>query len=219
MKKRYVVLGLSAVLALGLAVPALGGSGPTATTSASGKKTAKKALKKAKKASKQATAAQGDANDALAAANGAQTAADAATAAQGGVSLSRVSYVRETADGNTTEVLNTQGFRVLASCPANDLEVFVRTTVNDSLVESMSFDVNDPTANDNGVSDEDFDTNDNLNLLPTDDDEQNGHTEYLNPDLGQVTFHWSAIDGAAGFNDPECAFTGHAESSGAPAAP
>jgi hypothetical protein len=51
--KRYLVLGLGAVLALAVAVPAFGGSSdPSATTSASAKKTAKKALKKAKQANK-----------------------------------------------------------------------------------------------------------------------------------------------------------------------
>jgi hypothetical protein len=66
MSKRYLVLGLSAVLALAVAVPAIGqSSDPTATTSASAKKTAKKALKKAKQAKKLAQQAlnENDAQD------------------------------------------------------------------------------------------------------------------------------------------------------------
>jgi hypothetical protein len=70
MRKRYVVLGLSAFLALALSVPALGGpTNPVASISASVKSIANKALKKAK-------AAQATANSALAAANGAQTTAN-----------------------------------------------------------------------------------------------------------------------------------------------
>ncbi len=94
MNKRYIVLGLSAFLALALAVPALGGpSNPIAGSAANAKKTAKKALKKAKSAQNSADSAQSSANkaqstadDAATAASGAQTSADnaqaAATAAQ-----------------------------------------------------------------------------------------------------------------------------------------
>jgi hypothetical protein len=89
MRKRYLILGLSAFLALALTVPALGGpSNPIADVSATAKKTAKKALKKSKKAQQAADAAQQTANqagnaadDAQATANGAQTAAEAAQAA------------------------------------------------------------------------------------------------------------------------------------------
>lgn len=88
MSKRYVVLGLSLVLALALAVPALGGpSNPIASISASVKKTANKALKTAKQAKKQAknalnkaNGAQSSANDASAAAKKAQESADGAQA-------------------------------------------------------------------------------------------------------------------------------------------
>ncbi|MGB7589293.1 MAG: hypothetical protein WBM00_11350 [Solirubrobacterales bacterium] len=74
MKKRYVVFGLSVVLALALAVPALGGpTNPIASVSASVKSIANKALKKAKQAQNTANTAQG-------AANNAQTSADKALA-------------------------------------------------------------------------------------------------------------------------------------------
>ena len=76
MKNRYLVLGLSVVLALALAVPALGGpSNPVASLSASVKSVANKALKKAKTAQKTAEAAQNAANSAQTAANSAGTAA------------------------------------------------------------------------------------------------------------------------------------------------
>lgn len=95
MSKRYLVLGLSVVLALSLAVPALGGpSNPIADISASAKKTATKALKKAKAAQKTANSAlteakkgvsdaataQGSANSAKATADSAKAAADSAKA-------------------------------------------------------------------------------------------------------------------------------------------
>lgn len=75
MKSRYLVLGLSLVLALALAVPALGGpTNPLASISATVKQTANKALKKAK-------AAQQTANSALATANTANNTADTASKA------------------------------------------------------------------------------------------------------------------------------------------
>ena len=92
MRKRYVVFGLAAVLAIALTVPALGGpSNPIATTAASVKSTAKKALKKAKKANTAAQNAQATADGAASAAakaqqdaNSAQTSADTAqTTAEG----------------------------------------------------------------------------------------------------------------------------------------
>ena len=80
MNSRYLVLALSALLAVALAVPALGGSaGPTATVAASAKKQAKKALKKAKTALQAADAAQGSADAAQGSADAAQGSADAIT--------------------------------------------------------------------------------------------------------------------------------------------
>jgi hypothetical protein len=74
MSKRYVVLGLSVVLALALAVPALGGpSNPIASVSASAKKIAQKALKKANEAQKTANTALSTANTANTTANSALT--------------------------------------------------------------------------------------------------------------------------------------------------
>jgi cytoskeletal protein RodZ len=79
MKSRYIVLGLSLVLALALAVPALGGpTNPIASISASVKQTANKALNKAKRAQKTAESAQATANAANSAAASATTTAKTA---------------------------------------------------------------------------------------------------------------------------------------------
>jgi hypothetical protein len=87
MKKRYVVLGLSVVLALALAVPAFGGpTNPLASGSATVKGIANKALKTAKKAQQTANTALSSANSAGNTASSAQTeakkASNAASAAQ-----------------------------------------------------------------------------------------------------------------------------------------
>ena len=82
MKKRYTVLGLSAFLALALAVPALGGpSNPVASVSASVKSIANKALKKAQAAQTAANNAQATANSASGAAADAQKSATTANTA------------------------------------------------------------------------------------------------------------------------------------------
>jgi hypothetical protein len=79
MRNRYLVFGLSIVLALALAVPALGGpANPVASISASVKTIANKALKKAKAAQKTANAAQAAADAAQSTANSASAAADKA---------------------------------------------------------------------------------------------------------------------------------------------
>jgi len=79
MKKRYMVFGVSVLLALSLAVPAFGGpTNPVASISASAKATANKALKKAKAAQKTANAAQSAANAAQSTATSANSAASKA---------------------------------------------------------------------------------------------------------------------------------------------
>jgi hypothetical protein len=81
MRNRYIVLGLSLVLALALSVPAMGGpSNPIASASATAKQIAKKALRRANQANRKATAAQATANTALSNANGAQQSANQAQA-------------------------------------------------------------------------------------------------------------------------------------------
>ncbi len=82
MQKRYIIFGLSVVLALALAVPALGGpTNPIATVSAGVKSIANKALKKAKKAQKTANKALATANSAQSSANSAQSTANSANSA------------------------------------------------------------------------------------------------------------------------------------------
>jgi hypothetical protein len=79
MKKRYALFGMTALVAISLAVPAFGGPGnPVANTFASAKGTAKKALKAAKAAQTSADNAQTSADKAQNAADKAQTTADGA---------------------------------------------------------------------------------------------------------------------------------------------
>ena len=121
MKKRYIVLGLSAFLALALAVPALGGpSNPIADTAATTKKTAKKALKKAKKAQSSADAAQSDANNASDAAAAAQTTADGAQAAANAAQATADSKFGSTASvTSATSAENASDKAATAVCPAD----------------------------------------------------------------------------------------------------
>ena len=135
MRNRYLVLGLSAFLALALAVPAIGGpSNPIADGAASAKKTAQKALKKAKKANKAAKAAQSSADAAQLSADGAQSTADgaqsAAEAAQTSADAAQASAdaAQSTADSKYGSVTNVEGTTsptnnankstVFASCPS-----------------------------------------------------------------------------------------------------
>ncbi len=81
MRRRYVLFGLTMLLAASLAVPAFGGpDNPVADTFASAKSTAKKALKKAREANKKAKQAQKSADNAQITADGAQSSADNAQA-------------------------------------------------------------------------------------------------------------------------------------------
>lgn len=127
MKKRYVVLGLSAFLVLALAVPALGGpSNPIADTAANAKKTAKKALKTAQAAQNTADNAQNDANSASDDAAAAQTTAAAAQTTADGAQAAATA-AQATADsklGSTDFVLGTPSVEDASSksntaaCPA-----------------------------------------------------------------------------------------------------
>ena len=102
MNRRYLVLGLSAVLAISLTVPALGGPGnPVATTAVS----AAKALKVAKKAKQKANAAQSTADTALSTANAANTNANQAktqaAAAQSSANAAQTSANNANNNANT----------------------------------------------------------------------------------------------------------------------
>jgi membrane protein involved in colicin uptake len=109
MKSRYLVLGLSLVLALALAVPALGGpTNPIASISATVKQTANKALKKANaaqtaanNAQATATSAEGAADSAGKAAKAAQTTANTAQSTATSA-LSNAKTAQTTADGAKT---------------------------------------------------------------------------------------------------------------------
>jgi uncharacterized phage infection (PIP) family protein YhgE len=134
-RNRYLILGLSAFLAVALTVPALGGpSNPIADGAASAKKTAKKALKKAKKANKAAKAAQSSADAAQLSADGAQSTADgaqsAAEAAQTSADTAQASAdaAQSTADSKYGSMTNVEGTTsptnnaakgvVFATCPS-----------------------------------------------------------------------------------------------------
>jgi alanyl-tRNA synthetase len=78
MRRRYVVFGLTAVLAISLAAPAFGGVNPLATIASSVKSIATKALKDAKKAQSTANTALTDAKNAQTSANTAQSTASTA---------------------------------------------------------------------------------------------------------------------------------------------
>jgi hypothetical protein len=216
MRNRYLALGLGSLVAFAVAVPALGGSpDPLAELSASAKKIAKKAKRAAKKAQKAAAAAQDSADKAQGTADSAQGSANQANSALGGVQLTRVRYIRAAADPASTTILNRKGLRLVADCTGGDLDVFARTSVANSLLASVGTDpvIDDNTTNQ--VVDTDFQTNESYDLVADLDDVVNGHTEYLNPNGGQVTVNWTTVnDGSGGFPDPACGFTGHVLASG-----
>jgi hypothetical protein len=107
MNRRYLVLGLSAVLALSLAVPALGGpSSPIASISGSAKKVAKKALTKADQALSTANSANTLANTANTTAKGAQTAAAAAQASADAANANANTRFNDTSTFTGTESAN-----------------------------------------------------------------------------------------------------------------
>jgi len=113
MSKRYVVLGLSLVLALALAVPALGGpSNPLANASKSVKKTAETALKTAKQAKKLANTANTKAGEARTAATNAQSTADGAAAS--------AKKAQESADKAQTTANGVKGTADSAKATANE---------------------------------------------------------------------------------------------------
>jgi hypothetical protein len=196
-RKRYAIGGLSVGLALALAIPAFGGD-PTASTSGANKiaskALAKKALKQAKKANRKARKAQ---------------------KALGGMTLHRVDYVREAADPAEETLIIKRGLRVIASCPAGDLTMVGRTNVDDAALQSSAVDNITANTTEDLVDEDDFDSGVDVDLLPSDDDEVNGTTQYFNPNGGVVTFHWTVIDSTTVFPNPECAVTGYATTSAA----
>lgn len=233
MRKRYLVIGLTAVLVLAVAMPALGGPNPVATISAGAKNIAKRALKKSRKAQKKANSAQtsadaaettaaqaqgaanqaqGTASAAQGAADAAQSAANQANSALGGAQLARVRYVRANPDPSETTILNLKGLRLVATCGVDDPDVFARTTVANSFLTSTSVDAFSSTI-ENVAANVDFDPGESTNLLETDKDSVTGHTEYFAPNGGQVSVNWTVREDDPPVT-PECTFTGHAIGSG-----
>ncbi len=127
MKKRYLVLGLSIVLALALAVPALGGpSNPIASISASAKSIANKALKKAKAAQTAANTAQSAADAASSTASAAQKDANAAQ------------KTANTAQSTATTALTTANSAKTAAAAAQTTANNALSTANDALTAANS---------------------------------------------------------------------------------
>lgn len=126
MKRRYLVLSLSLVLALALAVPAFGGpSNPIASMSASVKQIATKALKKAKAAQNTANTARSAANNAQGAANKAQSTADNASKAAA-TAQTAANSAQATADA--------------AKKAAEDAQATANTKLGETFTEFSAFD-------------------------------------------------------------------------------
>jgi hypothetical protein len=193
-RKRYAIAGLSVGLALAVAIPAFGGSSTESSDKIGSKALAKRALKKANKANLKAKQAQ---------------------KALGGMTLHRVNYVREAADPAEETLVAKRGLRVVASCAAGDLAMSASTRVDDAMLQSAALDTVTANATENLVSEDDVDSGTDLDLLNSDDNNVNGVTQYLNPNGGVVTFHWTANDSTTVFPDPECALTGYATTSAA----
>ena len=141
MKKRYLVFGLSVVLALALAVPALGGpSNPVASISASAKSIANKALKKAKAAQTAANNAQATANSASAAASAAQKDSSAAQK-----EASAAQKTANTAQGTATSALTAANGAKTAATAAQAAATAAQATADSALASAngkMSGEVN-----------------------------------------------------------------------------
>jgi hypothetical protein len=149
MRKTYLVVGLGALVAVAIAVPALGGA--TATDS-SVKKTAKKALKTARKATEAANAAAAAAGAAQGDANQAQGSAKNALAALGGNRIVEIN-TRATSVPAGTPILQLNGLRLEGDCPSVEEKLVARTSVPDGEISSINtrastgeiFNVNDDT--------------------------------------------------------------------------
>lgn len=138
MKSRYIVLGLSLVLALALAVPALGGpTNPIASISASVQQTANKALKKAKAAQNTANSAQNAANAAQNTANSAQNAANAAQKTANTVQTA-VKTAQTTADSAKTTANEAKSAAAAAQATANGKLGNTETTFGEGSGSSTS---------------------------------------------------------------------------------
>jgi hypothetical protein len=133
MRKRYVVLGLSVVLALALAVPAFGGpTNPLSGGLASVKKTANKALKNANAAKKSAKSALTAAESATAGVKGVES---DVTKAQGEIKKlqTSVTNAQNTANGATTAAAGAKKLAEEAKAAAAAAEANANTRIKDSV--------------------------------------------------------------------------------------
>lgn len=121
-KSRYLVLGVGALLAVALAVPALGGESGSGANASGVKQKAGKALKKAKKAQQAAT-------EAAEAANGAQSSATQALGRS-----AKLSFLANSGTGTTT-MFEGGGLRLEASCgPGVDVTANARSLTTGAVI-------------------------------------------------------------------------------------
>jgi len=133
MRKRYVILGLSVVLALALAVPAFGGpTNPLSGGLASVKKTANKALKNANAAKKTARSALTAAESATAGVKGVE---GDVTKAQTDIKKlqTSVTTAQSTANSATTAAAGAKKIAEEAKAAAAAAEANANTRVKDSI--------------------------------------------------------------------------------------
>jgi hypothetical protein len=128
MKSRLVLLGVAALLAVGLTAPAFGGANALSSGAVSAKSTADKALAKANKALKKAKAAESKANAAqttadaaLTSANNAKDAADAAQAtADSALTAANSKYDVVNYQSEPNSASNEASKTAITTCPAGD---------------------------------------------------------------------------------------------------
>jgi hypothetical protein len=146
MRKRYVVLGLSVVLALALAVPAFGGpTNPLSGGLASVKKTANKALKNANAAKKTAKSALTAAESATAGVKGVEGDVTKANTEIKKLQTS-VTTAQSTANGATTAAAGAKKIAEEAKVAAAAAEANANTRIKDS-VEKFGETIAESTTN------------------------------------------------------------------------
>jgi hypothetical protein len=133
MRKRYVILGLSVVLALALAVPAFGGpTNPLSGGLASVKKTANKALKNANAAKKTAKSALSAAESATAGVKGVETDVNKQQTEIKKLQTS-VTTAQTTANGATTAAAGAKKLAEEAKAAAAAAEANANSRIKDSI--------------------------------------------------------------------------------------
>jgi hypothetical protein len=139
-------------------------------------------------------------------ATNAQNAGNAGTV--NGVSVVPFNY-RRLANGPTATVFNAGGLSMTASCNGTgQLAVEVKTTATDAHIQSFTVDASS-TGTDNENQDDDFDSNETYDLLPTDGADQLGQLEYSAPDGTAISVNFTADDPSPP-PPVDCVFSGHA---------